>query len=209
MTKESLIIIANENGLLEPEDLDKFFSQNAVIPKGENRHIVMYADIDDKYAIFSDGRLLDKLMGRFVNLVEHSHGYMRVYLDCKDTYLHRLVAEYFVEGKTEERNQVNHIDGNKKNNDYTNLEWVTNQENMHHAVLNDLHVRGKKHKHNKSGYVGVHLHSATGKYQAQISVNGKKQYLGLFSTAEDAAIAYNNASLLIYGDEPNEVMTNE
>lgn len=144
-----------------------------------------------------DGRLLNKHSGRFTKCVEHSHGYLRVYLDCKDAYIHRLVAEYFCEGKTYARNQVNHIDGNKKNNNYTNLEWVTNQENMNHAVMNDLHVRGKKHKHNKSGYVGVHLHSATGKYQAQISFNGKKQYLGLFSTAEDAAIAFHLLALYL------------
>lgn len=186
-----------------------FFSQNVVIPKGVSRHIVMYVDIDNKYAIFSDGRLLDKVMGRFVNLVEHSHGYMRVYLDCKDTYLHRLVAEYFCEGKTEERNQVNHIDGNKKNNNYTNLEWVTNQENTIHAEHLGIGRRGKKHRNNVTGYVGVAHNKKTGKYQAQISLNGTKQYLGVFKTAEEAALKYNEASMLIYGDAPNEVIGNE
>ena len=197
-------IIAEHENMIEA--LDEFFDSNICIPRGANRHIVIYADIDDKYAIYSDGRLLNKELGRFTVLAEHSHGYLRVYLDCKDTYVHRLVAEYFCEGRTDERNQVNHIDGNKANNNYTNLEWVTNQENMNHAVINDLHVRGKKHKHNTSGYVGVTSNKKTGKYQAQISVNGKKQYLGVFKTAEEAAIKYNEASMLIYGDAPNEVV---
>ena len=51
---------------------------------------------------------------------------------------HRLTAEYFVEGKTPERCIVNHIDGNKLNNSWYNLEWTTLQENVDHAVLTKL-----------------------------------------------------------------------
>lgn len=47
--------------------------------------------------------------------------------------VHRLVADAFVPGRTEERNQVNHIDGNPENNVYSNLEWVTQSENLKHA----------------------------------------------------------------------------
>ena len=68
-------------------------------------------------------------------------GYYRVRL-CIDRKkfsrnIHRLVADTWIpnpDGKKE----VNHIDGNKLNNCVTNLEWVTKQENMDHAVIQGL-----------------------------------------------------------------------
>jgi len=47
--------------------------------------------------------------------------------------VHRLVAEAFCEGFSEGL-EVNHIDGNKLNNNADNLEWVTRSENVKHAV---------------------------------------------------------------------------
>lgn len=45
----------------------------------------------------------------------------------------RIVAHAFVEGYSECKNTVNHIDGNVQNNDATNLEWVSQEENNIHA----------------------------------------------------------------------------
>lgn len=64
------------------------------------------------------------------------HGYNRInlYIDGKrrNYFVHRLVAEAFVEGY-KEGYQVNHKDGNKKNNHAKNLEWVTAGDNQRHA----------------------------------------------------------------------------
>lgn len=48
--------------------------------------------------------------------------------------IHTLVAETFINGKTMERNQVNHKDGNTQNNCVDNLEWVSGLENIYHAI---------------------------------------------------------------------------
>lgn len=72
-----------------------------------------------------------------------SKGYMRIGLMTNDRGqqkfpVHRLVAAAFVDGKTEERRFVNHIDGNKCNNRVDNLEWVTASENTVHAIRSGL-----------------------------------------------------------------------
>lgn len=47
--------------------------------------------------------------------------------------IHRLVAEAFV-ARSKDREYVNHIDGDKRNNRSNNLEWTTPRENTHHAI---------------------------------------------------------------------------
>ena len=79
---------------------------------------------------------------RYVN---KKNGYVYVQLWNNATYknirLHKLVAENFIENK-EGKEQINHIDGNKKNNKVNNLEWCTCKENIQHAYKIGLIKRG-------------------------------------------------------------------
>ena len=63
----------------------------------------------------------------------------------KSICIHRLVGIYFVENNNG-FNVLNHIDGNKHNNHYTNLEWVTRSENIKHAFNNGLNAYTKELK---------------------------------------------------------------
>ena len=57
--------------------------------------------------------------------------------------IHRLVAQAFIT-YSNHKPQVNHIDGDKSNNHFTNLEWCTAQENMEHSVVNRISACGER-----------------------------------------------------------------
>lgn len=94
------------------------------------------------YAVSNCGRVVNTKTGQLlkpqVDGVNKS-GYQFISICTKKSLhhkfkIHRLVATYFVENPDPETKlYVNHIDGNKMNNHYTNLEWVTSRENILHA----------------------------------------------------------------------------
>lgn len=98
----------------------------------------MITEADGRYSISSEGRVYSNVAGKIRKPVNWGSGYYYVHVRNalgKDLLLpiHRLVAKYFVAnpyGLT----QVNHIDGNKHNNHFSNLEWVSPIENTQHAI---------------------------------------------------------------------------
>lgn len=75
--------------------------------------------------------------GRILKQTNHNHGYLSVVLSNKNKkkscLVHRIVYEAFF-GPIPDNKEINHKDGNKKNNNINNLDCVTSTENNNHAV---------------------------------------------------------------------------
>ncbi len=102
--------------------------------------------------------------------------------DTATIYLHKHIAEKFLsEHKTERRNVVGALNGDKLDCRIDNL------------VYRSRSVASRKRKtSNKVGYTGVYQEN--NRFRAVISIDGQSNHLGMFSTAEEAAAAYNKRS---------------
>lgn len=92
--------------------------------------------------VIDNNRIYSKTLKQKILYQElHNKGYLNVTLyknkKYKTLYVHRLVAEAFIDNY-QSKSQVNHIDGNRKHNNVLNLEWVTNQENNQYAFDSGL-----------------------------------------------------------------------
>lgn len=109
--------------------------------------------------------------------------------------LHRLVAKAFV-ANPESKPEVNHIDGDKLNNNAYNLEWVTRSENLKHAHRTGLKNPVKARLGEKSGitskYHNVCWDKSRLKWKAIIKKDGKPVFQKRFDNEVDAAKAVDN-----------------
>jgi hypothetical protein len=87
--------------------------------------------IDKKYYVSNLGRFKNSYGIIMDNYKTNENGYIRVYIHKKTFALHRLVAITFLENP-ENKETVNHKDGNKINNNVNNLEFATNKEQQIH-----------------------------------------------------------------------------
>lgn len=104
-------------------------------------------EIETQYSVSDKGRVRNDNSGhiRTVQLTSSGYDSQTLSLGNKKSvtkYTHRLVAETFIDNP-ENKEQVNHIDGNKLNNEAKNLEWVTQEENMRHCFDSGLSNRNK------------------------------------------------------------------
>jgi len=90
---------------------------------------------------------------RIMKLMVNSRGYLVIILSKygvkKGFKLHRLIAEAFIPNSYS-KPQVNHIDGDKRNNSLSNLEWCTSSENIRHAFDTGLKFACKGEDHGRS-----------------------------------------------------------
>lgn len=111
----------------------------------------------------------------------HDNGYIRISVDRKRYYAHRL-AFLFIEGEFPPE-QVDHVNMNRADNRWINLRKASLSENMHNRNIRSHSGIGVKGvSKNKSGFM------------ARIRVDRKPIYLGNFRTKEEAGEAYAKAA---------------
>ncbi|MFC7347292.1 NUMOD4 domain-containing protein [Chryseobacterium zhengzhouense] len=107
--------IKDYEGLYEISDLGHVRRLDAVVERGDRPMLVK---------------------GGIMQLRDNGSGYLRVKLSknnkSRRVLVHRLIAEHFLD-KVDNLTVINHKDGNKQNNNLSNLEWTTQRENIIHA----------------------------------------------------------------------------
>lgn len=103
----------------------------------------IWKDYIYNYQISNFGRIRNKVTNKTLKLRLNKNGYLDVCISLgkrnkkKLIKIHQAVAECFVSNPHNYK-EINHIDGNKINNLYSNLEWCTHQYNTQHAYKNNL-----------------------------------------------------------------------
>ena len=145
-------------------------------------------DKHENYEVSNYGKVRNVLSKKERKQHNNGKGYLKVNLNGKSLYVHRIVAIAFL-SNPELKRTVNHIDCDKSNNNLKNLEWATHKENISHAWDNGLHKKTMEFA--KRGKIVIDL--STGIF---------------YDTIEEAAFArcLNSSTLSYYirGDRKNK-----
>ena len=116
---------------------------------------------------------------RYSNVIAgHKHlKCMGIKILSKQYLCHRIIWLYLYGSWP--KNQIDHINGNPYDNRINNLRECTNQENSQNK---------KNYKTNKTGFLGVRKYK--NKFRAEITINAKSIYLGVYNTPEEAYEKY-------------------
>lgn len=127
--------------------------------------------------------------GTLAGWVNSPKPYVRVTIEGRTYSAHRLAWFYtYGEWPTD---QLDHIDCDHSNNRLSNLRRATNHQNLGNR---------RRSRNNKSGFKGVYYKKDTKKWEAAISSQKTRKYLGLFDTPEQAHEAYKAAAIELFGD---------
>lgn len=148
---------------------------------------IIIDNISTLYYITENGQCYNQKTGKYLKgQVNYKNGYFSYNITLpnnkkKRIYAHRAVALAFIENPAN-KPMVNHKDGNKLNNNVWNLEWVTNSENITHAIENELI-----------------------KYKAVYCFNNKKELVAQYKTQREASESVGISASLISQELNKEI----
>lgn len=142
------------------------------------------------------GKPVDKIKNQYERSKTCKYMHVQLWFKDKPTTrsVHRLVAIAFV-SNPENKPIVNHLDGNKLNNNACNLEWCTNSENLKHAHATGLKKPSRSQLGRKCGagskYHNVSFDRTRQRYMASVKNNGKRLFQKRFESEIEAALYVN------------------
>lgn len=150
------------------------------------------------YFVSTYGNVENARTGQILKPGIEGSGYYFVFLYKegmrKKITVHRLVADAFIEN-LENKRCVDHVNNDKLDNRVDNLRWATDSENTSNSVIRSDNTSGSK---------GVWYHKGGRKWCAEIMINGKKKYIGLFKTKEEASQARKEYANELFGEFTND-----
>lgn len=147
-----------------------------------------HEDLLSMFDYHSDGYFISKTRrnklksGSIVSGWLEKGGYRRLYVMRKTYLLHRLIYFYhngYLPGYPNK--ELDHIDGDKRNNRIENLRVCNKNENLQNR---------NKNYNSSSKYKGVSYITRKDRWLSSVEVNKKSYYIGTFKTQEEAAKAY-------------------
>ena len=120
---------------------------------------------NDNYLIYNDGRVYNHKYDRWLEGWINQDGYRRFILSGKRYFGHRLVAIHYIDNP-QNLPEVDHIDGNKLNNDVSNLRWLSHADNTN--------AYNKLRSDNTSGFKNISWCNTYKKWDFQKKIYGKR-----------------------------------
>lgn len=147
----------------------------------------------EKYSVSNFGNVKTNKTGKILKSSYDKDGYNRLVIRDKNgkkscLRIHRLVCIMFL-NNPENKPFVDHIDGNKQNNNINNLRWCTNQENQRNTKLSSR---------NTSNVKGVAFRKENNKFRASITIDGIWIHIGYYNTLEEAQTARINKAKAVF-----------
>lgn len=136
---------------------------------------------EDLYLVSSDGRVYTK-RGRKMMKLGHKE-YLEVRLSDGapvNTFVHLLVASAFIGPRLADHYECNHIDGVKYHNCVSNLEWLTRNENQHHALSTGLRRTSLS-----SDWVPLHYNQGSQQWNAILTEEKVRQIREIWDNLPD------------------------